>query len=252
MLHLGPGDLNTLKNKLMSLRSLPSKRMPRREYDQACSLACALDRIGERWSMLIVRELSLGPLRFSDIVRNVGNAPTDVITKRLRDLERHGIVQRRALGLPASGVAYELSEVGRDLERPLLELSRWGMHFERVDEVADLPPTSLANAVRVLVQPPGDARMTVGLRSGGEGYSLRIEDGWISAARGAAEDADVTLVGDPAPVLAALVAGEAAEGAIEVEGDRAALERLRGWVVLPERLRQAAVGATTAAATAAP
>ena len=217
--------------------------MRRREYDQSCSLACALDRIGERWSMLIVRELLLGPLRFSDIVRNVGNAPTDVVTKRLRDLERHGIVQRRALGLPATGVAYELTEVGRDLERPLLELGRWGMHFERVDDVSNLPPTSLANAVRVLVQPPPDARMTVGLRSGGEDYTLRLEDGWIAAARGRAERPEVTLIGDPAPVLAALVVGEAAERGIEIEGDGAALERLRGWVVLPERLRQAALGA---------
>jgi DNA-binding HxlR family transcriptional regulator len=220
--------------------------MPRREYDQSCSLACALDRVGERWSLLIVRELSLGPLRFSDIVRNVGNAPTDVVTKRLRDLERHGIVRRRALGLPATGVAYELTEIGRDLERPMLELSRWGMHFERVDDVADLPPSSLANAVRVLVQPPAAARMTVGLRSGGEEYTLRIEDGWIAAERGAPADAEVTLAGDPAPVLAALVVGEAAERAIEVEGDRAALQRLRGWVVLPERLRQAAVDAPDA------
>jgi DNA-binding HxlR family transcriptional regulator len=215
--------------------------MRRREYDQSCSLACALDRVGERWSLLIVRELVLGPLRFSDIVRNVGNAPTDVVTKRLRDLERHGIVRRRALGLPATGVAYELTEIGRDLERPILELGRWGMHFERVDDVADLPPTSLANAVRVLVQPPGDARMTVGLRSGGEDYTLRVENGWIAAARGAAGDAEVTLIGDPAPVLAALVAGEAAERAIEIAGDREALARLRAWVVLPERLRRAAL-----------
>jgi len=215
--------------------------MARREYDQSCSLACALDRIGERWSLLIVRELALGPLRFSDIARNVGKAPTDVLTKRLRDLERHGIVERRALGLPAGGVAYELTGIGRDLERPMLELGRWGMHFERADDVADLPPTSLANAVRVIVQAPHDARMTVGLRSGGQDYALRIEDGWIAAARGAAEDPEVTLAGDPAPVLAALVVGEAAEGAIEIEGSREALERLREWVVLPERLRRAAL-----------
>lgn len=214
--------------------------MARREYDQSCSLACALDRIGERWSLLIVRELSLGSLRFSDLVRNVGNAPTDVLTKRLRDLERHGIVRRRALGLPATGVVYELTEIGWDLERPMLELSRWGLHFERVDDVVDLPPSSLPNAVRTLVQPPSDARMTVGLRSGGQAYTLRIEHGWISASRGEAADADVTLGGEPAPVLAALVAGGAAERGIEIEGDRAALERLRAMVVLPARLRAAA------------
>lgn len=191
--------------------------------------------------MLIVRELSLGPLRFSDIVRNVGNAPTDVLTKRLRDLEQHGIVRRRALGLPATGVAYELTEVGRGLERPMLELGRWGMHFERVDDVVDLPPTSLANAVRTIVQPSLDTRMTIGLRSGEQDYTLRMEDGWIAASRGEAEDPDLTLAGEPAAVLAALVAGEMAEGKIEVEGDRDALERLRAMVVLPDRLREAAL-----------
>lgn len=213
----------------------------RREYDQSCSLACALDRIGERWSLLIVRELSLGPLRFSDLVRNVGNAPTDVLTKRLRDLERHGIVRRRELDPPATGVAYELTDVGWALERPMLELSRWGLHFERVDDVADLAPTSLPNAIRVIVQPPPEARMTIGLRSGGNEYWLRIEQGWIAASRGEAQDPDLVLAGEPADVLAALVAGEGAERLIEIHGDRGALEQLRAMVVLPDRLRQAAL-----------
>jgi DNA-binding HxlR family transcriptional regulator len=214
--------------------------MSRREYHQACSLACALDRIGERWSLLIVRELSLGPLRFSDLVRNVGGAPTDILTKRLRELESHGIVRRRQLSQPAAGIAYELTEVGRGLEHPMLELGRWGLHFEGVDDVTHLAPTSLPNAIRVIAQPPPDARLTVGLRSGGQGYGLRIEDGWIAASRGELDDADVTLSGNPAAVLAALVVGEAAEQAIEIEGDRRALEQLRAMVVLPERLRQVA------------
>jgi DNA-binding HxlR family transcriptional regulator len=214
--------------------------MPRREYDQPCTLACALDRIGERWSLLIVRELMLGPLRFSDLVRDVGNAPTDVLTKRLRDLESHGIVRRRELGPPATGVVYELTDVGRELERPIIELGRWGMHFETLDGIAQLPPNSLANAVRVIVQPPPDAQMTIGLRSGDRCYSLRIEQGWISIARGEADNAELTLTGEPAAVLAALVAGEAAEQGIEIEGDRRVLEELRQMVVLPERLRAAA------------
>jgi len=226
--------------------------MGRREYDQSCSLACALDRIGERWSLLIVRELSLGPLRFSDLVRNVGGAPTDVLTKRLRDLERHGIVRRRELDRPATGSAYELTDVGWALERPMIELGRWGMHFERVDDVVELAPTSLPNAIRVLVQPPPEARMTVGLRSGGQPYRLRIEEGWIAAGRGEADDPELTLVGEPADVLAALVAGEAAEQRLEIEGDRDALAELRAMVVLPERLREAAIAfaATAEPATA--
>lgn len=215
--------------------------MGRREYDQSCSLACALDRIGERWSMLIVRELSLGPLRFSDLVGGVGGAPTDILTKRLRDLEDHGIVRRRELPPPATGTVYELTEVGRGLERPMLELARWGLRFERVDDVSDLAPTSLPNAIRTIAQPPQEARLTVGLRSGGRDYWLRIENGWIAAGRGEAEHTEVTLAGEPADVLAALVAGVAGEARVEVEGDRAALEQLRAMVVLPERLRQAAL-----------
>jgi DNA-binding HxlR family transcriptional regulator len=219
----------------------------RREYDQPCSLACALDRIGERWSLLIVRELSLGPLRFSDLVRNVGGAPTDVLTKRLRDLESHGIVRRRGLDPPATGVAYELTDIGWALERPMLELGRWGLHFERVDDVVDLAPTSLPNAIRVIAQPPREARLTIGLSSGGQSYWLRIEEGWIAASRGHAKDPELTLSGEPADLLVALVAAEA-EGRIEVEGDRAALDELRAMIVLPERLREATLARVADAA----
>lgn len=215
--------------------------MAPREYDQSCSLACALDRIGERWSLLIVRELLLGPLRFSDLARSVGGAPTDILTKRLRELERDGIVRRRRLDPPASGVAYELTELGRGLERPLLELGRWGLHFERVADVAGLAPTSLPNAVRVLLHPPADATMTVGLCSGGCSYRLRIEDGWIAASRGEPDDAEITLSGEPAEVLAALVAGADGEDGVEIEGDPTALEALRAMVELPEQLRAAAL-----------
>ena len=213
----------------------------RREYDQACSLASALDRIGERWSLLIVRELTLGPLRFSDLVRNVGNAPTDILTKRLRDLESHDIVRRRELDPPATGVAYELTELGWGLERSMLELGRWGLHFERAEDVAGLEPTSLANAIRLIVEPPPEARLSVGLRSGGLDYALRIENGWVAAARGEAVDADVTLAGEAGAVLSVLVAGSAAEAGVEIEGDRDALEQLRAMVSLPEPLRRAAV-----------
>lgn len=221
--------------------------MSRREYDQSCSLACALDRIGERWSLLIVRELSLGPLRFSDLARNVGGAPTDVLTKRLRDLEQHGIVRRLELEAPASGTAYELTALGRGLERPMLELGRWGLNFEQVADVANLAPTSLANAVRVILHPPPKVELTVGLSSGGRSYRLRIEAGWIEAARGEAEDADVSLAGEPAAVLLALVAPEAGEQGVEIEGDRVALEALRAMVELPDGLLEAALAELQAA-----
>ena len=108
--------------------------MTPREYGQSCSLACALDRIGERWTMLIVRELSLGPLRFSALARSVGGAPTDVLTKRLRDLEQHGMVRSASSIHPSPATVYELTELGHGLEGPMIELSRcakWGCRSSR-------------------------------------------------------------------------------------------------------------------------
>jgi DNA-binding HxlR family transcriptional regulator len=215
--------------------------MARRQYSQPCSLACALDQIGERWSMLIVRELSLGPLRFAELARDVGGAPTDVLTKRLRDLEGQGIVERRDLDPPASAVAYELTELGRGLERPMLELSRWGLNLQDVADVAGLAPSSLPNGLRTILQPSPDAQITVGLRSEGRSFRLRIEGGWIEASRGEAGEADISLSGTPIGVIAAIVAGGAAEADIEIDGDREVLETLREMVILPHRLRSEAL-----------
>jgi DNA-binding HxlR family transcriptional regulator len=222
--------------------------MASREYGQSCSLASALDRIGERWTLLIVRELSLGPMRFSALVRAVGGAPTDILTKRLRDLEQHGIVARRELEPPASATAYELTELGRGLERPMVELGRWGMGLQKLADVIDLAPSSLPHAVRVILQPPPDLKMTLGLRTDGKDYRLRFEDGWISMARDSAADADLFLAGSPIEIIAALVVGEPGASGIEVEGDRELLERLRTMVVIPERLREEATAAVPAGA----
>ena len=123
----------------------------------------------------------------------------------------------------------------------MLELSRWGLHFEQVADIEHLAPTSLANAFRVILQPPAETVLTVGLRSGGQAYALRIEDGWIAASRGEAADAELTLSGEPSGVLASLVAGAPSEADVEIKGDRGVLEELRAMVVLPDGLREAAL-----------
>ncbi len=217
--------------------------MGSRQYGQACSLASALDRIGERWTLLIVRELSLGPLRFSALARSVGGAPTDVLTKRLRYLEQHGIVARRELGPPASATVYELTDLGRGLERPMLELSRWGMGLQKLEDVIDLAPSSLPNAIRVILLPPPDFRLSLGLRSGGQSYELRIAGGWIDAARGELANCDLSLAGSPIEVIAALLTAEADYMDVDVEGDRELLDELRSMIVIPEQLREEALAA---------
>src|SRR4051812_2616482 len=103
--------------------------MPRREYGQECSLARALDSVGERWSLLIVRELSLGPLRFSDLAGIGGGPPPGVLPRPLGAREGAGFAARRELDPPAATVVYELTALGRGLERPMIELARWGMEL---------------------------------------------------------------------------------------------------------------------------
>jgi DNA-binding HxlR family transcriptional regulator len=215
--------------------------MTRRNYGQACSVAGALDRVGERWSLLIVRELLLGPLRFSDLVRAVGGAPTDVLTKRLRDLERDGVVARRELDPPAPAVVYELTDLGQELERPLIELGRWGLNFFQVEDVEGIESSWLPNSIRVILRPPEDAAMTVQLRSDGNSFRLLVANGWINVERGEVSDPDLTLAGEPRAVLTALVLGGEAEEGITIEGDREALEALRSMVELPDRLRAEAL-----------
>lgn len=214
--------------------------MGRREYGQECSLACALDVVGERWSMLIVRELSLGPLRFSALARSVGGAPTDVLTKRLRDLEDGGVVSRRELALPAAGSAYELTALGRGLERPMIELARWGMELQKAEDVVGLLPSSLPNALRVILRPPAEMSFDLGLRSAGQSYALHARDGWIDAARGSLGEADLILSGSPIEVLAAVVVGTAGVPGVEVEGNADLLEELRSIVVIPAQMREEA------------
>jgi len=214
--------------------------MGRREYDQECSLACALDAIGERWSLLIVRELSLGPLRFSALARDVGGAPTDVLTKRLRELEQGGIVRRRELPAPSGGTAYELTELGRGLERPMIELARWGVELQKANDVVGLLPSSLPNALRVILRPPLGMSFDLGLDSQGQGFSLRARDGWIEAARGSLGEPDLVLSGSPIEVVAAVVVGTAGVPGIEIEGDADLLEELQKIVIIPQRMRDEA------------
>jgi DNA-binding HxlR family transcriptional regulator len=214
--------------------------MAPREYGQECSLAFALDKVGERWSLLIVRELSLGPLRFSELARAVGGAPTDVLTKRLREFEEGGIVVRRELGPPAGGTVYELTALGRGLERPMIELARWGMELQKAEDVVGLQPSSLPNALRVILRPPPEMAFDLGLRSQGGSYALSARDGWIEGRRGTLGEPDLTLAGSPIEVLAAVVVGTAGVPGAEIEGDADLLEQLQGIVVIPRRMREEA------------
>lgn len=192
--------------------------------------------------MLIVRELLLGPMRFSELAKGVGGSPTDVLTRRLRDLEADGIVRRRELDAPASGTVYELTDLGHELEEPIMELGRWGLNFYRLEDLPGLVTASLANALRVILDPHEGAEAIV-LQIHNEGHSnwLRIGGGESSAGRGEAERADLVLTGNAPDVIRAIALGGEAEERIEIEGDRDLLPMLRSWVELPEQIGRAHV-----------
>lgn len=188
--------------------------------------------------MLIVRELLLGPMRFSELAKGIGGAPSDVLTRRLRDLEADGVVRRRELPAPAAATVYELTDLGYELEGPILDLGRWGLNFYKLDDLPGLVTASLANALRVILAPP-DGSETVVLQIHNEGHSnwLRIGGGESRAGRGVADRADLVISGSAPDVIGAIAAGGAAEDRVGIEGDRTALLRLRAWVELPDRLR---------------
>ncbi len=226
--------------------------MSRRRYDQACSIAAALDHIGERWSLLVVRELLLGPLRFSDLARAVGGAPTDVLTRRLRDLESDDVVRRVELGPPSGATVYELTELGRELEEPLLALGRWGLNFYRLDQIAGIEAISMPGPLQVVLDPPPDLELILQIHSEGYPSWLRIEAGEMRAGRGEAPDPDIVATGPPAALLLALAPGGSAGGEVTIDGDPALLERLRASAELPPRLSAQVRALVAAAGVATP
>src|SRR5256885_2188244 len=125
----------------------------RRSYGDSCGIARALDLIGERWALLVVRELVLGPKRFTDLRAGLPNVSADVLSQRLRELERAAIVRRRKLPPPAGAKVYELTEWGLELEPVLLELGRWGSRSPLAPEPPALGVDAMAVALKTMFDP---------------------------------------------------------------------------------------------------
>ena len=220
---------------------LTSTVVARRTYDQYCPLAISLDVIGDRWAPLVVRELLLGPRRYTDLARGLPGIATDILTRRLRELEEAGVVTRRDLPPPAATSVYALTARGERLREPLMALARWGLELMPPPaEGVDFTPTMLANALQVLLQPGPRDRLELALVIGEEEFALHVRAGSVRVERGLPESAKLTLRGEPGPLVAALAADDPHPADVELEGEPAALDRLRSMLVLP---RDAAVSA---------
>lgn len=207
--------------------------MGKRSYDQHCTVARALDVVGERWTLLLVRELLTGPKRFKDLLAGLPGIGTNLLAARLKALGGHGIVRRATLPPPAGSDVYELTELGRSLEPVVLALSRWGSRLmeEEPREGDDVRPAWAAMALRSLFEPEADGpREVYEFRIDGETFHLRVEEGTVEARQGAADAPDVVASGGAGDFLALTAGRLSPEGAlgsgrVRVEGEPEAVAR---------------------------
>lgn len=212
-----------------------------RSYEDACAAAHALDLIGERWALLVVRELLLGPKRFTDLRAGLPGISPNVLAQRLRELEGAGIVRRRRLPRPAASRVYELSDWGKELEPVIISLGRWGARSPFRPRDAGLGVDSLILSFRTMFDPRAAEGLEASyeLRLGEESFRVEVADGRFEIARGDADGPDAIVEADPGTLATLVYEGrDLAEalrsGSLEIEGDRSAVERLLSLFRLPE------------------
>ena len=168
-----------------------------RSYDDPCGIARALDRIGERWALLVVRELLLGPKRFTDLLAGLPNASRNVLSQRLRELEDCGAIRRRQLPPPGAAMVYELTEWGRDLEPVILALGRWGSRATPVP-AGELSVDALMVALQTTFDAPASEglRALVELRLGHDRFRVQVARKRLEISRGPAEGCDAAITTD--------------------------------------------------------
>jgi len=227
-----------MKSEKITRTAAPAARW----YADACAAAHALDLLGERWSLLVMRELIFGPRRFGELRAGLPGISANVLTQRLEGLEAAGVLRRRRLPPPASVQAYELTEWGLESERIFLSLGRWAARSPAHDPSLPLSAASLMLSLRAMLDPGKASGLSarVGFRLGEDGFLAELDEGRITLRRGPVEDAAVVFEGAPKAVAAALYGGRTLEaleaaGLLRVEGDRALARRFAGLFPLPPK-----------------
>lgn len=230
------GVPNRLVLKYASLLAMAGKRT----YGDVCGIARALDTVGERWALMIVRELLLGPKRFTDLRTGLPSLSPDVLAQRLRELSLAGVVARRRLPPPAPAQVYELTELGAELEPVVMALGTWGSLLPVPEGDVWMSFDSHILSLRTLFDAAGaegfDARIE--LRLGEQSFAAVLAGGRFEIARGELAERDAVIATD-APTLIAIVHGRRTladalgAGEIAVEGDQQAAARFLTLFPLP-------------------
>jgi DNA-binding HxlR family transcriptional regulator/putative sterol carrier protein len=221
--------------------------MPENRYHQYCALARALDVAGDRWTLLIVRELIPGPRRFTDLIDGLPGVSRNLLTERLRDLELHGVVTRQELPAPAARQVYALTEDGRDLAHAMVPLIAWGAKRLGDRKPADsFRPRWAAVAMATFVdrEAAKGVRETYQYRVGDTAFYFTVDDGSIEVRDGTVANAAATVVTDDktwSDIASGKVtaADATSTGALAITGDPQAANHLRKLLSRRQVLAQA-------------
>ena len=214
------------------------RREEKRRYEDACGLAHALELLGERWAMLVLRELAYGPRRFSELKADLTGISANVLTQRLTELESRGLVRKTKLPPPASVQVYEATAWGLEAMPMIAALGRWAARSPLHDPTLRMSHVSVMMSLQTLISPEraSGLKTRVCFRFGDAAYVATVTDGRLDVDRGDASDCDLTFIGAPSDV-AAVIHGGAPFDIIRVEGDMALAERFRTLFPLPEKVR---------------
>jgi DNA-binding HxlR family transcriptional regulator len=213
------------------------KKEEKRRYDDACGLAHALELIGERWAMLVLRELAYGARRFSELKADLPGISANVLAQRLSELEERGLVRKIKLPPPASVQVYEATEWGLEATPVIASLGKWAARSPLHDPTLPMSPVSVMMSFQTLLSPElaqgVDARF--GFRFGPVSYVATLSDGRLAVDRGEPKDCDVTFTGSPMDVVAVVHGGAPLE-MIEIEGDMELARRFKTLFPLPPKV----------------
>jgi DNA-binding HxlR family transcriptional regulator len=214
---------------------LPLAMARTRTHDDGCGIAHASDLLGQRWALLVVRELILGPKRFTDLRAGIPDISPNVLGQRLRELEESGIVRRRKLAPPAAVQVYELTEWGMELEPAILSLGRWASASPSFPLGAEMGPDSLVLALKSTFDPAkaDGLKATYGLQLGDDIFGVEILRGDFVAWRGEPKAPDAVIRSAPDIVAGIVFGGRSlkaaiSSGEVEIEGSRQAATQLIG------------------------
>lgn len=232
---------------MKSEKVIPAQEgVPKRWYQDACGVALALELVGERWALLVIRELMLGARRFSELRADLPGLSANVLTQRLDGLERSGVVRRRRLPPPAAVQVYELTDWGREAEPIFQALARWALRSPDHDPSLPLSPVSAMLSLRMMLRTAREpVSMTLQFRFPTAVFSGRLSTSGLEIERSDVAAAEVVFETDTGTFIGLvygkrpLDAAEAA-GRLRLEGDRALAQRFIDCFALPPKLLAAA------------